>query len=207
MATQNTKSGEQQQSGGQALARGSQQQGMSRRGGYGFGFPISPADFFRMDPFSLMRRMTEEFDRTFGQWGGHEQGSWTPAIEVTQNENSYTVRAELPGLKPEDVKLEVSNDELCIQGERKSEHDETKGGMHVSERRYGSFYRSIPLPEGAKTDEVKANFHNGILEITVPTEGQRSNRRQVPIQGSSSGATSTGQTGTPPQQGGSQKAA
>jgi HSP20 family protein len=202
MATQDTKSGapQNQQSQGQAASRGSQQQGISRRGGYGFGFPISPADFFRMDPFSLMRRMREEFDRSFGQWGGREQDVWSPAIEVTQNEGNYTVRAELPGLKPEDVKLEVSDDEICIQGERKSEHDETKGGVHMSERRYGTFYRTIPLPENAKGDQAKATFQNGVLEITVPADNQRNQRRRIPIQGAAPGSTSQ-------PAGGSQKAA
>lgn len=208
MATQSTKSGEQQNqpTQGQAVTRGSQQQGGSSRQ-YALGIPLTPADFFRMNPFSLMRRMAEELDRAVGDATG-ERGErpWVPAIEVTQREGNYVVRAELPGLKPDDVKLEVTDDAIVIQGERKSEQEETKSGVRVTERRYGRFYRAIPLPEGAKADDARARFDNGVLEITVPTEEQRSGRREIPIEGSSSGTsakpgTSAGSAG------GSEKAA
>jgi HSP20 family protein len=210
MATQSSKSGEQQHqpSHGQAVARGSQQQGVSSRQ-YGLGIPLTPADFFRMNPFSLMRRMAEELDRAMGEpSGGQGERAWVPAIEVTQRDNNYMVRAELPGLKPEDVKLEITDDTIVLQGERKSEQEETKGGVHVTERRYGRFYRAIPLPEGAKADDARARFDNGVLEITVPTEEQRTGRRQIPIEGSSSGASSSGKPATSSgSAGGSEKAA
>jgi HSP20 family protein len=201
MATQTTKSSEQnQETQGQAMARESQQQaGSSRRTGYALGMPLAPVDLFRMSPFSLMRRMTEELDRVLAESTGREPGEklWAPAIDVTQREGSYVVRAELPGLNPEDVKLEITDDAIVIQGERKIEHEEAKGGIHVTERRYGRFYRAIPLPEGAKVSEARARFENGVLEVTVPTEEQRSQTREIPIQGSSSGATegSAGKSG------------
>ncbi len=186
MATQ-TKSNETQSSQGQSMARGSHEEGaISRRGAYA-GFPFTPAEFFRMNPFSLMRRMTEEFDRAFGEQGGREseERGWMPAIEVNHKDGNYVVSAELPGVKPDDVKLEIADDAVVIQGERKIKREETKGGVHVTERRYGRFYRAVPLPEGAKTDEARANFENGVLEVTVPTPEQRSKRREIPIQGES----------------------
>jgi HSP20 family protein len=193
MATQTTKESEQnQQQQGQAMTRGSQQQaGSSQRSGYAIALPLTPASLFGINPFSLMRRMTEELDRAFGESNGREQGEgiWAPAIEVTQQEGKYVVRAELPGLNPDDVKLEITDDAIVIQGERKEEHEETEGGIHVTERRYGRFYRAIPLPEGAKVDEANAKYENGVLEVTVPTEEQRSKRREIPIQESSPGAT------------------
>jgi HSP20 family protein len=220
MATQTTgtqttkdKESEQNQTPQGQMVRGSQQQaGSSRRGGYALGLPLTPAEFFRMNPFSLMRRMTEELDRAFGELRGREQGemAWAPAIEVTQREGNYVVHAELPGLNPDDVKLEITDDSIVIQGERKVEHEETKGGMHVTERRYGKFYRAIPLPEGAKVDQARANYENGVLEVSVPTEEQRTRRREIPIQGSPSGATgsSAGKAGASSgSTGGSERAA
>jgi len=192
MATQSTKGNDPQTQQSQPITR-SEQQPPARRG-FGLGPWSSPTDFFRMDPSSLMRRMSHEFDRMFDWGGGREQSSkmWSPAIEVKQRDNQLVVQAELPGLKPEDVKLEVVDGSLVIQGESRSEQEETKGGVHISERRYGSFYRAIPLPESAKVDQAQARFNNGVLEVTVPTEEQKSDRRQIPIQG----ATQSGTSGT-----------
>lgn len=183
--TQTENSEQTQQPQGQAIVRGSQGQAtLSRRGGYALGLPLTPVDFFRMNPFSLMRRMSEEFDHAFGQGKGRDQGNraWTPAIEVTQRDGNYVVRAELPGLDPDDVKLEITDDAIVVHGERKEEHEETKGGVHVTERRYGKFYRAIPLPDGARADDASAAYDKGVLEITVPVEEQRSKRREIPIQ-------------------------
>jgi HSP20 family protein len=143
-------------------------------------------DFFRMNPFSLMRRMTEEMDRVFGDGGQERQSAgdilWTPAVEVSQREGNYMVRAELPGVKPEDVKIEIENDALVLQGERKVQREEDKGGVHRTEIRYGRFQRMIPLPEGANADQAQAKFENGVLEVTVPVPEQKIQRKQIPIQ-------------------------
>jgi HSP20 family protein len=92
------------------------------------------------------------------------------------------VHAELPGLKPEDVKVELTDNALVIQGERKYEHEENKSGVYRSERRYGQFYREIPLPQGANAEQVKAQFNNGVLEVTLPVPEPTSNRRRIPVQ-------------------------
>jgi HSP20 family protein len=97
----------------------------------------------------------------------------------------YNVHAELPGLEPKDVKVDVENDALVIQGERRFEQEEKEGGVQRTERQYGLFYRSIPLPEGAKVDQAKAKFHNGVLEVTIPVPEQQSNRRTIPVEGES----------------------
>jgi HSP20 family protein len=143
-----------------------------------------------MNPFTLMRRMSEELDRAFSESGGRDQGEmvWAPPIEVTQQDGNYVVRAEIPGINANDVKLEITDDAVVIQGERKSEHEEKKGGMHLTERRYGRFYRAIPLPEGAKVDQVRAKCEDGVLEVIVPTEEQRHKAREIPIQGGTSGS-------------------
>jgi HSP20 family protein len=136
--------------------------------------------------------MTEEMDRLFGDGPStrnEEVRAWVPTIEVTNRDGNYVVRAELPGIKPDDVKIEVTDEAIVLQGERKDEREEDKGGVHVSERRYGRFYRVIPVPEGAKVDQANAKFDNGVLEIAVPVEEKGSNTRQIPIQSSSQGSS------------------
>jgi HSP20 family protein len=127
--------------------------------------------------------MSEEMDRlTEGFGGDRESGDWSPAIDVSQKDGKLYVQAELPGMTPEDVKVEVNNDALVIQGERKSTSETNEGGVRRTERQYGSFYRSIPLPEGANADQAQAKFNNGILEITIPTPQQQNARKQITIQ-------------------------
>jgi HSP20 family protein len=160
---------------------------LQRRGEYPFGF--APQELFRANPLSLLRRMTEEMDRVIQEVGLEREGSsgtgWSPAIEVSQRNGMYNIHAELPGLEPKDVKVDVENDAVVIQGERRFEQEEKEGGMQRTERQYGLFYRSIPLPEGAKVDQAKAKFHNGVLEVTIPIPEQQSNRRTIPVEGES----------------------
>lgn len=147
-------------------------------------------------------------DRAFSEFSGSNNGDtslWTPAIDVSQRDGQYVVHAELPGLKPEDVKVEVLDDALVIEGERKDEHEEDRGGVHRTERRYGRFYRAIPLPEGATADQARASFENGVLEVMIPLSRQQSDRHRIPVEpsspsaasaGTASGAASTGSTGS-----------
>nr|AIA18557.1 Hsp20/alpha crystallin family [uncultured bacterium] len=147
---------------------------------------LSPADLLRMNPFALMRRMTEEMDRVLGEVASGRRGNgpmvWAPAIEVEKRGDNCVIRAELPGLKPEDVKLEVTDGAIIIEGERKEEQEENREGARMSERRYGYFYRSIPLPEGADPEKARAKFENGMLEIAVPVQKQEEQRRRIPIE-------------------------
>ncbi|HEY7304888.1 MAG TPA: Hsp20/alpha crystallin family protein [Bryobacteraceae bacterium] len=154
-----------------------------------FGPMIPFGDVFGINPFALMREFTREMDRAFStSWGGElpSQG-WMPALEVKEVNGNLVVTAELPGIKTEDLKVEVTDDALTIQGERKQEKKEEKEGVYRSERSYGRFYRSIPLPDGAKTEQIKAQMNDGILEIKVPVQETKQKSRQIPV--SESGGT------------------
>ena len=133
------------------------------------------------DPFALLRQMTSELDRVFEQpfgtvfpWPSFRAlavpagESWAPQIDVFERDNRLVTKVDLPGLKKEDVKVEVTDGYLSISGERKSETEEKKNDVYRCERSYGSFYRAVPLPEGAKLEDVRATFADGVLEVSVP---------------------------------------
>lgn len=132
------------------------------------------------DPFAMLRDMTSEFDRVFDEssWPTFRwpflrvkpvfEGAFSPAIDVFEKDNRLVTRVDLPGLKKEDVKVEVTEGHLAISGERKTEVEEKKEDFYRAERQYGSFYRAVPLPEGVKLDDVKATFNEGVLEVSVP---------------------------------------
>jgi HSP20 family protein len=94
-----------------------------------------------------------------------------------QKNNELTIRADLPGLKRDEVSVEVGDNAVTIQGERKREHEEEREGYYRTERSYGSFYRVIPLPQGAISDQAKASFRDGVLEITMPAPPMSKGRR------------------------------
>ncbi|MBO0722987.1 MAG: Hsp20/alpha crystallin family protein [Blastocatellia bacterium] len=152
------------------------------------------AQIASLAPFSMMNRFAEEMERIFddfglghswfGQRAGSESGHaamWSPQMEIFERGGQFIVRADLPGLSKEDVKVDITEDALTIQGERKHEHEEEREGFHRSERSYGSFYRCIPLPEGINAEEAKANFKDGVLEISIPAPQHESRHRQIPI--------------------------
>ena len=126
------------------------------------------------DPFAFMRRVTEELDRAFGLRAEvpglpeFQPKMWAPEIEVFERDEKFVVRADLPGLKKEDVKIEVTHDELTIEGERKLEKEETKEGLYRTERTYGRFCRRIWIPEHVKAEHAAATFKNGVLEVVMP---------------------------------------
>jgi HSP20 family protein len=128
---------------------------------------------------SLFDQMREEMDRMFE---GHPFARWTPwkewktempfvpALEVAEKEGALFVKVDLPGLKKEEVKVEVTAEGLTIAGERKAEKEEKKEGYFRTERVYGTFERFVPLPEGAMIDKAAATFKDGVLEVKVPLE-------------------------------------
>jgi HSP20 family protein len=125
------------------------------------------------NPFAFMRRITEELDRTFGLRAdvpglpAFYPKMWAPVIEVFELDQKFVVRVDLPGLKKEDVKVEVTHDELTIEGERHVDKEEKEKGLYRTERTYGSFFRRIGIPEHVKAESAVATFKNGVLEIQM----------------------------------------
>lgn len=141
------------------------------------------------EPLSMMRKMSEEMDHLVGKFmprpaqlygkGPNASGTtsaWAPAVEVAQSEDKLVICAELPGVQRDDVRVEIKNDRVTIEGERHPAPQAQE--LQRSERNYGHFYRVIALPEGAEPDAASAALHDGVLEITVPVpEGGRRARR------------------------------
>jgi HSP20 family protein len=147
------------------------------------------------DPYAMIRQMAADFDRLFDEaaWPRFRAPSfaatdlpapaWTPGIDVFEKNNRLVTKIDLPGMKKEDVKVEVTDGQLIIAGDRKRESEEEKDNFHRCEREYGSFYRSIPLPEGTKLEDVKATFADGVLEVSAPLPARPvAKKRAVEIQ-------------------------
>ena len=119
-------------------------------------------------PFSTLLR-DELFDRDFSPWSA-SRGSqgFNPAVDIVEKENAYLVKAEVPGLAPEHIDVQVENDVLTVRGERKSENEEERGGYRRVERSYGSFARSFTLPKGTQADAIEAQVEHGVLTVTIP---------------------------------------
>jgi HSP20 family protein len=140
------------------------------------------------DPVATMRRMSEEMDQIFERLMGRSARSarrgqselpdvWAPQIEVSQQGDRLVISADLPGIRKEDVQVEIEDGRIMIQGERRSASERNEGGVLRSECSYGKFYRAIPLPEGADAGAARASMHDGVLEITLPMPQRRSARR------------------------------
>ena len=128
-------------------------------------------------PGFLMRKMFRDFDPLFDlrSWplAGFKPARfgefpWTPELEMTEHDHKLMVKVDLPGLKKEEVTVNVSADGLAIEGERTREVDANKDDWFTTERTYGRFNRLVPLPEGVNFKEVTATFRNGVLEVVVP---------------------------------------
>jgi HSP20 family protein len=184
-----------------------QEPGRLTRSPYGWG---GEGDIWGGSPFQMMRRMQEEMDRVFGSFfgqsgaggggGGLQAGSgWAPSIDVYETENDIVVKADIPGVEPEDLEVYCTEDGVVLRGETRREQERDEGGWHRTERRYGRFERQIPLPPGARPDDAQANFRNGVLELRIPkSEESRQRARRIPIGGTAGakGGEAGGQQGS-----------
>ena len=205
---------------GTSTWQGGRQSGgpLSTRGGSSLS-PYHESSGYGGGPFSVMRRISDEMDRLFENFGfgrgfsqgepgqggawdvGNYQGApsmWSPHIEVSERDGKLLIQADLPGMKRDDINVRVEDDEVIIQGERRQEQTSNQRGYYRSERSYGSFYRTIPLPEGTNADSANATFKDGVLEIQLdaPRPTQRGRTLQIQEGSSHSGSHSGTGTGT-----------
>jgi HSP20 family protein len=155
-------------------------------------------DIFNMNPLSMFRRMQDEISRVFAQnnlagqtsrGDGLSLATWAPPVELVYRDGNLVVSAELPGLSQDDVEVQIVDDILVISGEKEVAEEDDRGDVRRTEIRYGQFYRAIPLPDGVKTQEARAQFQNGVLQITLPLE--QANVHQIPVQADSSSQSAT----------------
>jgi len=127
----------------------------------------------RGDVFGELTRMQEEMNRFFDDFFGEQrrglaEGAWLPAVDVSETNGEFVVRAELPGMNHADIDISVQDNILTLKGEKKQEKTAEGENFHRLERSYGSFSRSFTLPAGVKPDDIKASFKDGVLEVAMP---------------------------------------
>ncbi len=141
----------------------------------------------RWEPVRELNTIQSEMNRLFNTFfdtptatnGGSAQPlrRWLPAMDLLETGDHFVLRADLPGLSEGDVNIELEDNVLTISGERKAEHEDRKEGYYRVERAFGSFSRSLTLPEGIEAEAITASFHNGVLEVKVPKPEERKPRK------------------------------
>jgi len=122
------------------------------------------------------------FDGFFRGTGDEDYtfSSWTPAVDIAEHDNEYLVKAELPGVNKDEVKLTLENNILTIRGEKKQEKETKKENYHRVERNYGSFQRSFTLPAAVKADKIDASYKDGILTVSLP-KSEEAKPKQIEV--------------------------
>jgi HSP20 family protein len=120
----------------------------------------------RLAPFFASSQLQGKEDRDGNGW--FTKGQWAPLVDISEDDHEYTIKAELPGIEKENVKITVENGTLLITGERASEGEEKNRKYHRVERAYGSFLRSFTLPDDADGTKIRAEFKNGVLKVHLP---------------------------------------
>jgi HSP20 family protein len=153
----------------------------------------------RWEPVRELHSLQQEMNRLFGSFLDTPNGGsstpvrqWIPAMDLVEREDQFVLRADLPGVREDDVTIEVEDTVLTISGERHSAHEERREGYHRIERASGAFRRSLTLPEGVDAASIGARFDNGVLELTIPKPKQRKPQR-VEISLSQAPAPATGE--------------
>jgi HSP20 family protein len=158
----------------------------------------------RWEPVRELNTIQTEMNRLFNTFfdtaapastagPGTQLRRWIPAMDLVETDDAFVLRADLPGLSEADVNIEFEDNVLTISGERKSEHESRKEGFYRVERAWGSFSRSLTLPEGVDPEAVSAHFDRGVLEVRVPKPEQRKPRK-VAISVGGKAATIEGET-------------
>jgi len=148
-----------------------------------------PFQLMMRDPFQLMREMMTDPFRAFQQlspWGesGRErrEGLWNPGFEVRETDDALIFKGDMPGVRPEDLDISLSGNNLQISGKREREEEKDEGTLHTYERSYGQFSRSFVLPETAELEQVRCDLKDGVLTLVVPKKaGSAPQRRKIQV--------------------------
>lgn len=127
-----------------------------------------PGALTRWEPFAELGELRSRFDRMFDQLADGSERAWTPAVDVERDNGNLVVRADVPGIKPEEVKIEIEDDILTVSGQHEERKEQKDKHFLRRERRYGSFSRSMALPPGVEAKKIKAKTHDGVVEVTIP---------------------------------------
>ena len=163
------------------------------------------------NPFAFMRRFAGDMERFFEDFGSFRikpllrgelmprvsefgRAVWAPEVEFFERDGQFTVRADLPGLTKDDVRVEIDDGSLTLSGERRGEHEEKGEGYYRTERSYGSFFRRVPLPEGVKTEDATATFKNGVLEVVMAAPRREPKGRTLEIKEEATGGETKAET-------------
>ena len=160
---------------------------------------VAPARFWPAVPAfddRFFQKFMEDMERAFEGFSEpkwrmrnvfepRSEKAWIPRVDVFEKNGQFMVRADLPGLKKEEVKVEVTEAGLTLEGERKLEKEEKREGFYRAERAYGSFFRMIPLPEGVNVEKSTATFKDGVLEVALPViaKKEEAQARRLEIKG------------------------
>jgi HSP20 family protein len=140
-------------------------------------------ELMRYDPKQSLMNLRDDINRIFDMtipenWGeGLEATQWRPSVDIYEKDDEMIVHAELPGVKKDDISVELKDNVMSIKGKRTSEEEIDEDGYYRKERRFGSFQRSIPLAESIDPDQVKASYKDGVLEVRVPSSNTEKTRR------------------------------
>ncbi len=141
----------------------------------------------RWRPMRDMVRFQDEMNRLFDdffsplmtrpEW---TEGVWSPSVDVSETKDNVVIKAEMPGMTKDDVRISIQNDTITLKGEKKQEKEQKDANYHRIERSYGSFCRSFTLPTAVKADKIKATYQDGILNVTLP-KTEEVKPKEIPI--------------------------
>jgi HSP20 family protein len=127
----------------------------------------------RYNPWSLLDQLNHELNNPLSVTNRDDDGNiatatWTPSVDITENDNAFVLHADIPGVKPDEIEVSMDNGVLTIKGERKTEEKTEKENFRRVERQYGIFYRRFSLPDTADAEKIEAHSENGVLMVTIP---------------------------------------
>ena len=139
------------------------------------------------EPFKELQRMRTDMDRLWESFfegkparRQEDMSGWVPSLDLAETKDSYVVKAEIPGMEAKDIDISLQNDLLTIRGEKKQEKEEKEENYHFVERTYGSFSRSIRLPQEIRGNKIKASYKDGVLKVTLP-KSEEAKKKEMKI--------------------------